>query len=109
MFLQMTYKVQEALCVGTRHKVFHFLTQGIQWPREPSGHTAISFPKMYIPEWQWTLGASHHNNFFGCLKYKHILRLPSLAVISPNLVGDKPSASCVELCTGHLQIRYKLV
>lgn len=83
MFLQTTYKVQEMLRVGTRHKVSHLLTQGVAVV-QGFYQAPPSLPKTYIPEWQQMPGSKPPiTTFFGCLKYKHILRFPSLAVIPP--------------------------
>lgn len=84
MFLQTTYKVQEMLHVGTRHKIFHFLTQGIvvvqgtQWaPRHLSSKDAP--PRTAVDAWQ----QATHDNFFWLFKIQAHSQIPLLGCNPP--------------------------
>lgn len=108
----MTYKVQELLYVGTRHKRFHFLTQGVAvgqgtWWTPCHLLPKDVHPRMAVDAWQ----QATHNNFLAVRIQAHS-HIPSLAV-SPQL-GERQGLGLLrsfplELCTGRLQIWYKLV
>lgn len=80
--LQTIYKVREMLRVSTRHKIFHFLTEGAVRTQEPRGHPVTTFPKDVHPqEWQWKPGSKPLLTIlFGCFTIQAIsdISLPGL-------------------------------